>query len=173
MRRACVLGAAILIVAATLAAVPAVEADEPLKAAPSKPEPSQEEPRQRPRAGLLQQQLGLSDQQAQAIREINQRAAEARRQHGKVTQKAEAELRLLVLTAADEATIEAKRAEVERLLVEGLQRRIKTLQEISPLLTTEQREKFAEIGDTVGRPRGQRPDRAERPTPKAEQPTPK
>jgi Spy/CpxP family protein refolding chaperone len=91
----------------------------------------------------LQQQLGLRDDQVQAIREIREREAAAWRQHWQTLRQARAELRRLILSEADEAKIQARHAEVQQLMADGLTRRINTLREITPLLTPEQREKFA------------------------------
>jgi Spy/CpxP family protein refolding chaperone len=93
----------------------------------------------------LQQQLGLTDEQAQAIRQIHQRDAEARKQHWQALRQAQGDLRRLILSQADDPTIEAKRAEVEQLITAGLHRRVNTLKEITPLLTPEQREKYAAL----------------------------
>jgi Spy/CpxP family protein refolding chaperone len=91
----------------------------------------------------LQQQLGLRDDQVQAIREIREREAVAWRQHGQTLRQARAELRRLILSEADETKIQARHAEVQQLMADGLTRRLNTLREITPLLTPEQREKFA------------------------------
>jgi Spy/CpxP family protein refolding chaperone len=93
----------------------------------------------------LQERLGLTDQQTQAIREIYQREAEARKQHGQALRQAQAELRRAVLADIDEATLRARQAEVARLLAESLQMRVNTLKAIAPLLTPEQREQFAKL----------------------------
>ncbi|HSF05838.1 MAG TPA: Spy/CpxP family protein refolding chaperone [Methylomirabilota bacterium] len=98
----------------------------------------------------LQQQLGLTDQQVQAIREIRARDAEARKQHWQAMRTAQAELRRLVLIEADHATVEAKQAEVQQLLAAGVERRVKMLQAITPVLTPEQREALAQLGEKRG-----------------------
>ena len=72
--------------------------------------------------------------------------------------QARAELRRLILSEADQPSIEAKHAQVQQLMTEGLAKRINTLKEITPLLTPEQREKFAammEHGRHLGRHRQQ------------------
>ena len=99
----------------------------------------------------LQQRLGLTDQQVQAIREIRARDAEARKQSWQDMRKAQAELRRLVLIEADQASIDAKQDEVQKLLVAGVERRVKMLQAITPLLTPEQREALAQLAEKRGR----------------------
>jgi Spy/CpxP family protein refolding chaperone len=111
-------------------------------------------------AGRLQRELGLTDEQARAIRQIHQREAEARKQHGQALQQAQTALRRLILSEADNAAIEAKRVEVERLLTEALHRRMNTLREITPLLTPEQREKYAQLAGKAWRHRGHHRDRS-------------
>jgi Spy/CpxP family protein refolding chaperone len=106
----------------------------------------------------LQQRLGLTEEQVQAIRQIHERDAEARKQHGQALRLAQIELRRAVLTNADEATLQVKQAEVARLLAESLQMRVNTLRAIAPLLTPEQREQYAKLmeeGRGFRRPRPQ------------------
>lgn len=110
-------------------------------------EPAQGDTRQGRREGRLQQQLGLTDQQAQAIREIYARQSQALKTHSQALRQAQADLRRLVLTEADQATIQAKQGEVQRLLGETVQMRVNTLKEVAPILTPEQREKYAAMGE--------------------------
>jgi Spy/CpxP family protein refolding chaperone len=91
------------------------------------------------------QALGLTEAQVQALREIRERQREAWRQHRAALLQARAELRRLILTEADEGAIQAKQAEVARLLAEGLARRVQALREITPVLTPEQRARLAEL----------------------------
>ncbi len=114
-------------------------------------EPSQTHPRYHAWEQRLQQRLGLTDQQVQAIREIRARDAEARKQHWQALRTARAELRRLVLIEANQALVEAKQTEVQQLLAAGLERRVKMLQEITPLLTPEQREALAQLAEKRGR----------------------
>jgi Spy/CpxP family protein refolding chaperone len=124
-----------LILAATLFAATAALAVE---------SPSQES-RQRSWEHRLQQRLGLTEEQVQALRGIHQGQAEARKQHGQALQQAQAELRRAVLAGLDEATLKTRQTEVERLLAESLQMRVNTLKAIVPLLTPEQREQYAKM----------------------------
>ena len=103
------------------------------------------------RGNRLQQQLGLSEDQTRAIHEIYSREAQSRKQLGQGLRQAQADLRHLVLTGADEASIQAKQAEVRTLMADALQRRTNALKEIAPILTPEQRAKFAELAAQGGR----------------------
>ena len=101
----------------------------------------------KPRAweSRLQQRLGLTEQQTEALRQIRQREAAAMKQHGQTLQQAQAELRRLVLTEADEGAIQSKQAEVQRLLADSVQRRVDGLKELAPILTPQQRQQLAEL----------------------------
>ena len=99
----------------------------------------------RARESRLQHQLGLTEQQTEAIRQIRERQATAMKQHGQTLRQAQAELRRLVLTEADEGAIQSKQAEVQRLLADSVQMRVERLKEVSTILTPQQREQFAEL----------------------------
>lgn len=108
----------------------------------------------------LQQRLGLTDEQVQAIGEIRARHAEVRKQHWQQLRAAQAELRRLVLIEADQASIEAKQAEVQQLTAARVEQRVKMLQAITPVLTPEQREALAKLGESRGRFHKRSPDRS-------------
>lgn len=93
----------------------------------------------------LQQRLGLTEQQTEALREIREREATAMKQHWQTLRQAQAELRRLVLTEADEGAIQSKQAEVQRLLADSVQMRVDRLKELTPILSPEQREQLAEL----------------------------
>ena len=116
-------------------------------------EPAQGDTRHGRKEGRLQQQLGLTDQQAQAIREIYARQSQALKTHSQALRQAQADLRRLVLTEADQATVQAKQEEVQRLLGETVQMRVNTLKEVTPILTPEQRQKYAAMGEQSRRSR--------------------
>ena len=105
----------------------------------------------------LQQQLGLSDQQLQAIREIYQRDADAKRQQGQQLRQAQAELRHLALTSTDNEAIQAKQDDVQRLTAQVIQMRTSTLRQVAPVLTPDQREKFAQLMARGGHGRHHQP----------------
>lgn len=96
------------------------------------------------RSHRLQQWLGLTDDQMAQIRAIRQRDAESWKHVGRALRQAQAELRRLALTGASPDTIQAKETEVQQLLGQMVQFRVKGLQEIAPLLSAEQREKLAQ-----------------------------
>ena len=108
-------------------------------------------------ASQLQQQLGLSDQQLQAIREIYQRDADAKRQQGQQLRQAQAELRHLALTSTDNEAIQAKQDDVQRLTAQVIQMRTSTLRQVAPILTPDQREKFAQLMARGGHGRHHQP----------------
>jgi Spy/CpxP family protein refolding chaperone len=103
-------------------------------------------PRHEHRGQKFQQWLGLSQDQMNQIRAIRQRDAETWRQTAKALRAAQTDLRRLALGGADATQLQAKETEVQQLLAQVLQLRVKSLQEIGPLLTPEQREKLAQAG---------------------------
>jgi Spy/CpxP family protein refolding chaperone len=98
----------------------------------------------------LQQELGLTDDQLRALEEIHRRHAEAQKQHGQTLGQARNELRRLVLSGGDDTTVQAKQAEIQQLLGQMVQARVDALREIGPLLTAEQREKYAAMAEKFG-----------------------
>ncbi|MGH7393731.1 MAG: Spy/CpxP family protein refolding chaperone [Candidatus Rokuibacteriota bacterium] len=98
----------------------------------------------------LQQHLGLTDDQAVQIRQIFQRTMQTAKPHHQAIRAARTDLRRLVLMEADQASIQAKEAELQQLLAQTVQMRVQTLKEITPILTPEQREKFAQLMDKRG-----------------------
>jgi len=122
-------------------------------AAQSAQAPAQQPPRWDSR---LQQQLGLSDQQAQALREVYQRDADAKRQHWQQLRQAQTELRHLALTSDDNQAIQTKQEEVQRLMAQSVQMRTTTLRQVAPILTPDQREKLAQLMERGGHGRHHR-----------------
>jgi Spy/CpxP family protein refolding chaperone len=98
----------------------------------------------------LQKRLGLTDDQAAKIQAIQQQNRDAFRQTGASLRKAQADLRQMALNGADATALQAKTAEVQQLLGQMVQLRVQTLQQVSPILTPEQRQKMAQL-DTYGR----------------------
>src|SRR5262245_27866398 len=98
----------------------------------------------------LQQQLGLTDDQANQMGQVFQRNMQAARPHHQAIRAARAQLRRLVLMEADQASIQAKEAELQQLHAQEIQMRVQTLREITPILTPEQREKFVQMMDQRG-----------------------
>jgi Spy/CpxP family protein refolding chaperone len=110
----------------------------------------------------LQQKLGLTDDQLQAFRQVYaNRDIQAQRQHGQALHAAQAELRRLALNGADDATLQAKQAEVQNLLAQSMQQRVETLKQVGPILNPDQREAFAKMmerGPRGHHHRGPRPE---------------
>jgi Spy/CpxP family protein refolding chaperone len=102
----------------------------------------------------FQEKLGLTDEQMSAIREIHARHAEQQKQLSQSLRQAEAELREAALNGGD---VKAKTAEVTALLGQITELRATTLQEMSPILTPEQREAMAKIKRHGHWRRGPRP----------------
>jgi Spy/CpxP family protein refolding chaperone len=98
----------------------------------------------------MQQRLGLTDDQMTAIRAAYQKHRDEQKQTWQELRTKRAELRKLALDGADASAIEAKTAEVQQLLGQGLAARVKVLQEIGPILTPEQREKLAQASPHRG-----------------------
>lgn len=94
--------------------------------------------------GRMHKDLGLTDDQKTAVRGAFQKYRDEQRQVGQQLRTAQAELRQLALNGADAGAIQAKTTEVQQLTGQSLAVRVKMLQEIGPVLTPEQRAKFAE-----------------------------
>jgi Spy/CpxP family protein refolding chaperone len=101
-------------------------------------------------SGRLQQKFNLTDDQMTVIRDVFKRHAEERRQLGQALRLAQTDLRQLALTGGAHDAVRAKAAEVQQLLGQGIELRVKVLQEIAPSLTQEQREKMAQVGFSGG-----------------------
>src|SRR5881628_1724428 len=89
-------------------------------------------------------------QQAQALHEVYQRDADAKRQHWQQLHQAQTELRHLALTSNDNQAIQAKQDEVQRLMAQSVQMRTSTLRQVAPILTPDQREKLAQLMERGG-----------------------
>lgn len=146
-------GALIAAVVVTLAAG-AAWAQSP--APPGTPPPAGSGGMHRGPGAWLQQKLGLSDDQAKAIREVHQQQAEARKRQMAALHQAQQDLRRLALNGADDATLRAKQTDVTNLLAEGVRLRTEMLKQVGPILTPEQRQKLADLGDRMPRGRHMR-----------------
>ena len=105
----------------------------------------------RPRRASLQRlqtELGLSEDQVQAIRQLHQGQRDVRRQLHVSLREARQELREAVLTGAEESAVQAKTHEVQQLSAQAVQYRADTLQAMSRILTPEQREKLRQLRPT-------------------------
>jgi Spy/CpxP family protein refolding chaperone len=96
--------------------------------------------------GRLQQKLGLTEAQLQALRQVwASRDVEAQRQQYRALHTAQGELRRLALNGADDKTLQAKQAEVQNLLAQSMQTRVAALKQVGPILNADQREAFAKM----------------------------
>ena len=102
---------------------------------------------QHQRGAWLQKKLGLTDVQAQQIREIRAKDFANQKQNFQALRQAEGELRRLALSGADARTLSAKQTEVQNLLGQTMQARVNTLAQIGPILSPEQREAYAKMMD--------------------------
>jgi Spy/CpxP family protein refolding chaperone len=93
----------------------------------------------------LQAELGLSEDQVRSIREIHTRHRESMRETWRALRDARKSLRDMALGDVDEATFNAKTAEVRELAGQVLEARVRTLQEVAQVLTPEQRAKLREL----------------------------
>jgi Spy/CpxP family protein refolding chaperone len=114
------------------------------------------EPGHGPRGARLKEALGLSDEQTQAIRDIMRKNAEGHRQQHQALRQAQRDLRQLVMTGAEDTAVQAKKTEIEQLLAQTVEMRLNALKEIAPVLTPEQRAKFAETMEQYRGHRGHR-----------------
>ena len=95
----------------------------------------------------MQQRLGLTNDQVTAIQAAFARHRDEQKQAWKTLHTAQADLRQLALNGGDTT---AKAAEVQQLLGQTVALRVKVLQEIGPILTPEQRVKFAQAQHRPG-----------------------
>ena len=94
----------------------------------------------------LQQKLGLTNEQVQAIRQVYaNRDVNMQREHYRAVRAAQGELRRLALNGADDATLAAKQTEVQNLLAQSMQARLQMLKQVGPILNPDQREAFAKM----------------------------
>lgn len=142
MRARNVFRAATLTLVATLVATTALYAADPQGAA----DPKTGADRTSRWESHLQQKLGLTDDQLQALRQVYAtRDVDAQRQHYKTLRTAQAELRRLALNGADDTTLAAKQTEVQNLLAQSMHTRLQMLKQVGPILNADQREAFAKM----------------------------
>jgi Spy/CpxP family protein refolding chaperone len=127
--------------AVTLVAAGAYAADPPTTA------PAPQEQQQHQRGAWLQKKLGLTDVQAQQIREIQAKDFASQKPNWQALRQAQGELRRLALSGADTRTLSAKQTEVQNLMNQSLQARVNTLAQIGPILSPEQRDAYAKMMD--------------------------
>jgi Spy/CpxP family protein refolding chaperone len=93
----------------------------------------------------LQTELGLSDDQVKAIRELHEGERESRHRLARALRETQRALREAILSGADEAGVQARVGEVLQHTAQMVQARAKLLQEMSRILTPEQREKLLQL----------------------------
>jgi len=93
----------------------------------------------------LREQLNLTDDQVTALREVISHDSTTQHQIFQSLRQAQADLRQLALNGAEEIALQQKTAEIEALMAHELQLRVQRLQRIAPILTPEQRAKFAQL----------------------------
>ena len=106
------------------------------------------QPRRTTARERFQERLGLTDEQMAAIKEINGRRAAERKQLAQSLRQARVELKEAALNGGD---VKAKAAAVTTLVGQMTELHASTLQEISPLLTPEQREAMAKMSPAMHR----------------------
>jgi Spy/CpxP family protein refolding chaperone len=93
----------------------------------------------------LQADLGLSEEQVQAIRQLHAAQRAQRVQLHASLREARRSLREAILGRGDDRDIEARTAEVQRLVGQTVELRVQTLRGVSQILTLEQREKLCQL----------------------------
>lgn len=93
----------------------------------------------------LQTELGLSDDQVKAIRELHEGERESRQRVARALRETQRALREAILSGADEAGVQARVGEVLQHTAQMVQARAKRLQDMSRILTPEQREKLRQL----------------------------
>jgi Spy/CpxP family protein refolding chaperone len=105
----------------------------------------------------FQEKLGLTDEQAKALRDVHARNREASRQLWQRAAATHQEIRQLTLAGADDTALQAKMAELNDIQAQMLKLRVATLREIAPLLTDEQKQKLGELRFDHGHRHGPKP----------------
>jgi Spy/CpxP family protein refolding chaperone len=93
----------------------------------------------------LRAELGLTEDQVNAIREIRARHGASMRDTVRALREARRALREMALGEVDEASFAAKATEVRELSGQVLEARVRALKEVAGVLTPEQRTKLREL----------------------------
>lgn len=96
----------------------------------------------------LQAELGLNDDQVQAIRQLHEGQRPARVQLYRSLHDARRSLRELIFTGGADEAIQAQVGQVQQLEGQAVQMRVDTLRAMSQILTPEQREKYRQVRPT-------------------------
>jgi Spy/CpxP family protein refolding chaperone len=93
----------------------------------------------------LQVDLGLSNEQVQAIKELHAAQRAQRHQLHASLREARQSLREAIFARGDDRDIEVKTAEVQRIVGQTVELRVQTMRGVAQILTPEQREKLSQI----------------------------
>jgi len=96
----------------------------------------------------LSTELGLTDEQVQAIRQLHQGQRPARVQLHQSLRDARRSLRELIFSGGADEAIQAQVGQVQQLEGQAVQMRVATLRAMSQILTPEQREKYRQFRPT-------------------------
>ena len=99
----------------------------------------------RPGLARLQEHLRLSDEQVRAIHQAREEQWESRRALARSLYEARRSLREAILNGGDEATVKTRTAEVQALLTQEMELRVKALQDLARILTPEQRTRLLSL----------------------------
>jgi Spy/CpxP family protein refolding chaperone len=99
----------------------------------------------------FQERLGLSDDQVKALHQAREQQWETRRQLHRSLGAARRSLHELILQGADETAIKSKTGELQQLMTQQLELRVKAMQDFASILTPEQRTRLLQRPQ---RPRG-------------------
>ena len=89
-----------------------------------------------------EERLGLSDDQVRALHEAHEQQWEARRQLRRSLMSTRRSLNELIMQGGDDTAIQAKKAELQQFMAQGLDLRVKAMQDLARILTPEQRTRF-------------------------------
>jgi Spy/CpxP family protein refolding chaperone len=93
----------------------------------------------------MQAELGLTDAQVQAIRQIHEGQRDARMQLRRSLHEARRTLREMVIDGVEEVTVQQQTAELQQRLGQAVQLRMETLRAVAQVLSPEQRQKLREL----------------------------
>ena len=96
----------------------------------------------------LSTELGLTDEQVQAIRQLHQGQRPARVQLHQSLRDSRRSLRELIFSGGADEAIQAQVGQVQQLEAQAVQMRVDTLRATSQILTPEQREKYRQFRPT-------------------------
>jgi Spy/CpxP family protein refolding chaperone len=87
----------------------------------------------------MQERLGLTEDQVKALHQAREQQWEARRQLHRSLAAARRSLNEMILQGADATAIKTKTGEIQQLIAQQLEMRVKAMQDFASILTPEQR----------------------------------